>query len=81
MKIVAIAKIRRALRDLVNIVWRRSEDVRLFAEVERPGQPTSPHKSINFSHENRPKFGSAKGMIQIADDFDDPLPDFEEYMS
>ena len=26
------------------------------------------------------KFGSAKGMIQIADDFDEPLEDFKEYM-
>jgi len=26
-----------------------------------------------------PKFGSAKGLIRMADDFDAPLPDFEEY--
>lgn len=25
------------------------------------------------------KPGSAKGLIWMADDFDDPLPDFEEY--
>lgn len=24
--------------------------------------------------------GSAKGLIFMSDDFDDPLPDFEEYM-
>jgi prevent-host-death family protein len=31
--------------------------------------------------ENRPKrkLGSAKGIIKIADDFDAPLDDFEEY--
>ncbi len=28
----------------------------------------------------RPKFGSAKGMITISDDFDEPLEDFKEYM-
>jgi antitoxin (DNA-binding transcriptional repressor) of toxin-antitoxin stability system len=27
-----------------------------------------------------PKFGSAKGLITIADDFDQPLSDFQEYM-
>jgi antitoxin (DNA-binding transcriptional repressor) of toxin-antitoxin stability system len=27
-----------------------------------------------------PKFGSAKGLIQLSDDFDEPLEDFEEYM-
>ena len=28
----------------------------------------------------RPQFGSAKGLITISDDFDEPLDDFEEYM-
>ncbi len=26
------------------------------------------------------QFGSAKGLIKIADDFDEPLEDFREYM-
>ncbi|MDQ3130085.1 MAG: DUF2281 domain-containing protein [Acidobacteriota bacterium] len=32
--------------------------------------------SITKAH---PKFGSAKGKIEIADDFDEPLEDFAEY--
>lgn len=28
----------------------------------------------------KPQFGSAKGMIIIPDDFDEPLDDFSEYM-
>ena len=28
----------------------------------------------------RPQFGSAKGLITMLDDFDEPLADFEEYM-
>ena len=28
----------------------------------------------------RPQFGSAKGLIEMADDFDAPLQDFAEYM-
>ena len=28
----------------------------------------------------RPQFGSARGLITISDDFDEPLEDFEEYM-
>ncbi|PZV16765.1 MAG: type II toxin-antitoxin system prevent-host-death family antitoxin [Leptolyngbya sp.] len=28
----------------------------------------------------RPQFGSAKGLIWMADDFDEPLEDFREYM-
>jgi len=27
-----------------------------------------------------PQFGSARGLIQMSDDFDDPLPDFDDYM-
>ena len=29
---------------------------------------------------NHPRFGSAKGLITMADDFDAPLEDFREYM-
>jgi antitoxin (DNA-binding transcriptional repressor) of toxin-antitoxin stability system len=29
--------------------------------------------------EPKPVFGSARGLIVIGDDFDDPLPDFDEY--
>jgi antitoxin (DNA-binding transcriptional repressor) of toxin-antitoxin stability system len=28
----------------------------------------------------RPQFGSAKGLITMSDDFDEPLEDFEEYV-
>lgn len=28
----------------------------------------------------RPQFGSAAGLVEMSDDFDDPLPDFDEYM-
>lgn len=28
----------------------------------------------------RPNFGSAKGLVTISDDFDEPLEDFKEYM-
>lgn len=27
-----------------------------------------------------PKFGSAQGLIEMSDDFDEPLEDFKEYM-
>ena len=28
----------------------------------------------------QPKFGSAKGLIEMSDDFDAPLDDFKDYM-
>lgn len=27
----------------------------------------------------RPRFGSAKGLFTMSEDFDDPIPDFDEY--
>ena len=32
------------------------------------------------SNKPRPRFGSAKGLITMSDDFDEPLEDFKEYM-
>lgn len=40
--------------------------------VSISGAPMKPKKLI--------KAGSAKGLIKIADDFDEPLEDFREYM-
>lgn len=37
-------------------------------------------KLLSIAHATRQReFGSAKGLIQMADDFDEPLADFEEY--
>lgn len=33
-----------------------------------------------FNRKKKIKAGSAKGLIKIADDFDEPLDDFKEYM-
>ena len=49
----------------------------LITQEERPlvrlvPAPEAPRK--------RRTFGSAKGLIKIADDFDEPLEDFREYM-
>lgn len=44
---------------------------------------THPIAQVNPAKElvNRPTFGSARGLIVIGDDFDEPLEDFREYMS
>ena len=33
-----------------------------------------------FLQKPKPKFGSAKGLIQMADNFDEPLEEFKDYM-
>ena len=47
------------------IFMRQDKPLARLAAVEAP--------------EQRP-FGIAKGLIKMADDFDDPLPEFAEYM-
>jgi antitoxin (DNA-binding transcriptional repressor) of toxin-antitoxin stability system len=43
---------------------------------DRPAIKLVPIESI----EPRPKFGSAKGLIWMSDDFDESLEEFREYM-
>ena len=47
--------------------------------ITKEGQPID--KLIPFiKPKKQRKFGSAKGLIKISDDFDEPLEDFREYM-
>lgn len=55
----------------------RGEEVLITVEGER-GKHILRVVSVT-TERPRPRFGSAKGMITIHDDFDDPLPDFDEY--
>ncbi len=52
------------------------EKVLIFKNEEQVVQlvPVTPPK-------RRPQFGSAKGLVLMAKDFDAPLEDFEEYMA
>lgn len=37
-------------------------------------------KKKSAAQKKSPKFGSGKGFFKMAEDFDEPLKDFEEYM-
>lgn len=47
--------------------------------ITRGGHPVAKLVSIAQSKKQR-QFGTAKGLIKMADDFDSPLDDFKEYM-
>jgi antitoxin (DNA-binding transcriptional repressor) of toxin-antitoxin stability system len=69
---VSYPEAKRRLRDLIAAAARG--EIVLIQENQTivqlvPVSQTRPH----------PKFGSAKGLVHIADDFDAPLDDFEEY--
>nr|VFJ48045.1 MAG: prevent-host-death family protein [Candidatus Kentron sp. DK]VFJ48220.1 MAG: prevent-host-death family protein [Candidatus Kentron sp. DK] len=47
--------------------------------ITRGGQPVV--KLVAFTGQKRKRrFGSARGLIKISDDFDEPLDDFKGYM-
>lgn len=37
-------------------------------------------KLIPYNHQKKPLFGNARGLVEMAPDFDEPLPDFADYM-
>ena len=62
------------LPDLIEAALRGEEIV--IAKDDQPVvklTPVSPAK-------RRPQFGSAKGLVTISEDFDEPLEDFKDYM-
>jgi len=62
------------LDDLVDAAMAGEEVV-----LTRDDQPTVKLVPINSSQAARPRYGSAAGLISMADDFDEPLDDFTDY--
>ena len=71
---VSYSEAKRRLHDLIDAAMR-GETVLITRRDQKTVQlvPVTEPKP-------RPQFGSAKGLIQLASDFDEPLADFEEYM-
>jgi len=47
--------------------------------ITKRGKPIAKLTAIAADKQSR-QFGSAKGLIKISDDFDEPLDDFREYI-
>lgn len=47
--------------------------------ITKSGQPVVRLVAITKRRDQR-QFGSARGLIEISDDFDEPLEDFRDYM-
>ena len=74
MKSVTIAEASVKLSELFDAALRGEEVI--ITKGDRTSIKLTPATSIK----PRPKFGSAKGLIKISDDFDEPLEDFKNYM-
>jgi antitoxin (DNA-binding transcriptional repressor) of toxin-antitoxin stability system len=72
---VSLSEAAANLSDLVEAAIN-GEEVILLNGAHRPAIKFTPIESIK---PNR-KAGTAKGMIWISDDFDEPLEEFREYM-
>ncbi len=62
------------LNDLIQAAIN-GDEILIFSDSENIVKLVPAEKHIRT-----PKFGSAKGQISLADDFDAPLNDFREYM-
>jgi prevent-host-death family protein len=71
---VDIAEAQRRLLDLIQAA-EQGEEVIITRDQQPLIQLVPLHQQMN-----RPQFGSARGLITIAEDFDAPLDDFREYM-
>lgn len=55
------------------------QDIEEVIIITKQGLPIAKIIGISKKKKQR-KFGSAKGLIKMADDFDAPLEDFKDYM-
>ncbi|MGV2828129.1 type II toxin-antitoxin system Phd/YefM family antitoxin [Myxosarcina sp. GI1(2024)] len=82
MKPVTIAEASEKLLELFDAALRGEEVI--ITKGDKPKGMASLRTSVklvpNTTTKPRPKFGSAKGLIKMSDDFDEPLEDFKDYM-
>jgi len=74
MQQVSLEEAKRHLNDLVDAAVKGEEVI-----IARDGEQLV--KLVPISRTNpHPQFGSARGLITMSEDFDEPLEEFEEYM-
>jgi len=74
MQVIDVEEAKTSLGDLLDAAIRGQEII-----LTRDAKPVA--KLIPLVQRRpRPQFGSAKGLVHIADDFDAPLSDFDEYV-
>ncbi len=74
MQQVTLDDAKKKLGDLIDAAVKGDEVV-----ITREDRPVVKLVSI-AGIKAQPRFGSAKGLITMSDDFDEPLEDFSEYM-
>ncbi len=76
MQQITLAQASQQLPELVEAAINGEEII-----ITKDEQPVVKLTSVTQETKRRPaKAGSAKGLITISDDFDEPLEDFKDYM-
>jgi antitoxin (DNA-binding transcriptional repressor) of toxin-antitoxin stability system len=70
---ISVDKAQNGLLDLINAAMR-GERIWIITDKQQAVELVPTQRPIRHC-----QFGSAKGLITMADDFDAPLPDFAEY--
>lgn len=78
MTIISVEQASNTLIDLIKKVNEGEEVIITYGE-EPVAEIIATSKKY-LSDKKKIKAGSAKGLIEIGDDFDEPLDDFKEYM-
>jgi len=74
MQVIDIEKAKNSLGELVDAAVSGQEII-----LTKDARPVAKLVAVTDQRQS-PRFGSAQGLIHISDDFDAPLPDFDEYM-
>lgn len=72
---IDIAKAKDCFSDLINLTIRGNEVV-----ITKKGQPVAKLIALEKKHKKKRQFGSARGLIKMADDFDETPEDFRDYV-
>jgi len=74
---IDIAEAKKQIAELIEAAMRGEE-----IEISKDNQPVAKIVGIPPANKKRwpSKAGSAKGMVWMSDDFDEPLEEFKEYM-
>jgi prevent-host-death family protein len=75
MQIIDINQAKQHLPQLIEQAISGNEVV-----ITQGGEPLVKIIALTKQSRKQRQFGSAKGLIRMADDFDAPLADFKEYM-
>lgn len=75
MQQITLAEASQQLPELVEAAMNGEEII-----ITKDEQPVVKLTSVTQKAKRPPLFGSAKGLITISDDFDEPLEDFKDYM-